>query len=211
MNCQEFMHHLNDALDETLPNDVRQSFDKHATVCASCAEEKQLMMDILNDVANLPTNLLPERDLWTAIQEQIEDTPQTIVSFPKKRKRFTQVAFAAAAILVVMSIASISSISPTVLDTVNTRQATSEHDQIKQDYADAKNSLLAALEVQKEYLAPETLATIEENLSIIQDAVMDIDRALAANPNNEQLEGMLYAAYHSEVSLLQNAVQLNKN
>ena len=109
-----------------------------------------------------------------------------------------------------MSLASLSAISPVFIDSVNTRKLTSEHDKIKQEYTDAKESLLAALELQKEHLTPETLVTIEENLTIIQDAVIDIDRALAANPNNEQLEGMLYAAYNSEVSLLQNAVQLKK-
>lgn len=211
MNCQEFMDNLNDALDNALPSETQRSFDKHASTCAVCNKEKQLMMDILNEVADLPSNIMPERDLWTEIEERISDTPQTIVSFPKNYLSITKVALAAAAILVVMSVASLFSNSPTVIDSVNFYQTSSEHNQIKQEYTDAKESLLEALELQKEHLDPETMATIEENLEIIENAVIDIDRALAANPENKQLKSMLYAAYNSEVSLLQNVVQLNKN
>lgn len=53
------------------------------------------------------------------------------------------------------------------------------------------------------------LAVIEENLAIIENAVVDINRAIANNPTNQGLERKLHAAYTSEVTLLRHAVQMD--
>jgi hypothetical protein len=76
------------------------------------------------------------------------------------------------------------------------------------EYLQASDELRNALNEKKADLSPEMLAVIEENLSIIEDAVVDINRAIENNPNNEGLEQKLHAAYRTEVTLLRQAVQM---
>ena len=71
MNCQDFKHNLNDALDDTLSNELQVSFDDHLTECAACKEEYRLMRELLQDAEQLDISILPERDLWPEIEKQI--------------------------------------------------------------------------------------------------------------------------------------------
>lgn len=211
MNCQDFMEHLNDALDDTLSAETQESFNAHAISCATCREEQRLMVEILNEVEQLPTGIMPDRDLWPGIAKRLQPPKPNIITFPNTRRRWAGLGLVAAAILLVVTLGNLPTILNGGISDPIIPVAESEHDQITAEYEEAKATLLAALELQRDELAPETLSIIEENLTIIENAVVDIDRAMAANPNNPKLEGMLYAAYQSEVSLLKNAVQLSKN
>ena len=71
---------------------------------------------------------------------------------------------------------------------------------------DAKAALLAELEASREALSPEAIATVEESLEIMEDAVLDVRVALADEPDNPQLERMLIATYKSQVEMLRQAV-----
>lgn len=208
MNCQEFMEFLNHAIDEDLPEDIQQDFDEHSLKCPTCQSEHQIMMGLLSEVGDISMDIQPERDLWPEIEERLTIPPKTIVDFPNIRKQVVGIALLAALLLFIVSVGIK---APSVTITPQNTVAQSEHEKIKTDYKEAKDSLLAALELQKANFSPQTLDTIEENLAVIENAVIDIDRALAANPDNKNLERKLYAAYQTEVSLLQSAVQLNEN
>ena len=58
-------------------------------------------------------------------------------------------------------------------------------------------------------LAPETMATLEANLRIIDQAIAESRAALAADPNNRDLVLMLSGVYGRKVDLLQTAVLLH--
>ena len=76
------------------------------------------------------------------------------------------------------------------------------------EYIKAKQDLLDQLYAESATLPASAIATVEENLRIIDSAVAEIRVALADDPENPQLERMLVATYKSQVDLLQQAVYL---
>src|SRR5690606_17565516 len=76
------------------------------------------------------------------------------------------------------------------------------------EYDEARSELAQLLEERRDVLPAETLAVLEDNLTIIEDAVVDITRALEEHPEDPKLRGMLREAQRREVRVLQQAVQL---
>jgi hypothetical protein len=76
------------------------------------------------------------------------------------------------------------------------------------EYDEARSELTDLLEERRDRLPAETLAVLENNLAIIEDAVVDITRALEEYPEDPKLRGMLREAHRREVRVLQQAVQL---
>jgi len=65
-----------------------------------------------------------------------------------------------------------------------------------------RTDLLEIIERQRDILLPETLATIEENALLIDQAIAQIRTALNESPGDRQLELLLAARYQQEVALL---------
>jgi hypothetical protein len=57
-------------------------------------------------------------------------------------------------------------------------------------------------------LSPATRAVILKNLRIIEGSMQDIQQALAKDPNNIQLRGLLYDLYKNEAQLMSATQQL---
>lgn len=78
----------------------------------------------------------------------------------------------------------------------------------QRDYQRAIGELVAAYETRRSQLSPETAATLERNLRIIDQAIGESTAALEKDPNSRQLTEMLGAVYDTKVKMLQQAVQL---
>ncbi|MFP6582155.1 MAG: zf-HC2 domain-containing protein [Candidatus Hydrogenedentota bacterium] len=213
MNCEKTLEQLHDAIDGLLAEDAQQAFTDHLADCDSCREEYAFMKNILAETAELPKNIQPDRDLWDDILAKldVEAKPANVVTFPKQIKRWAPLVAVAALILVVASLQSFgpdTATDPVTKETTVAIANTPDEEivALEAQYADARTTLMQALEARKQELPEDLVATIEENLNIIENAVVDINRALAENPENPELERMLHAAYQSEVSLLQAVV-----
>jgi hypothetical protein len=57
-------------------------------------------------------------------------------------------------------------------------------------------------------LSPETVATIEKNLEIVDHAIAEARAALAKDPSNPDLPLLLSGVYRQKAELLQDAVAL---
>ena len=79
------------------------------------------------------------------------------------------------------------------------------------EYLRTADDLTAMLEAQRDVLAPETIATIEENLRIIDQAIAEARTALLADPHNRELSEMLSGVYRRKVELLRSAVLLSQS
>ena len=79
---------------------------------------------------------------------------------------------------------------------------------LEAEYVSQTETLSELLERQRDQLAPETIATLERNLAIIDAAIADSRAALAADPSNPELETLLRAGYEQKVALLERAAQL---
>jgi anti-sigma factor RsiW len=78
----------------------------------------------------------------------------------------------------------------------------------EREYQRAVDDLARVLETRRESLAPETAATLERNLAIIDAAIAESREALERDPNSRELTRMLSSTYDAKVQLLRQAVQL---
>ncbi|HVG44395.1 MAG TPA: zf-HC2 domain-containing protein [Longimicrobium sp.] len=78
----------------------------------------------------------------------------------------------------------------------------------EREYQQAVDDLARVLETRRASLAPETVATLERNLAIIDAAIAESRAALVNDPNSRELTEMLSSTYDAKVQLLRQAVQL---
>jgi anti-sigma factor RsiW len=78
----------------------------------------------------------------------------------------------------------------------------------EREYQKAVDDLARVLETRRADLAPETVATLEHNLAIIDAAIAESRQALEKDPNSRELTQMLSSTYDAKVQLLRSAVQL---
>lgn len=81
-------------------------------------------------------------------------------------------------------------------------------EQGERSYRAAIDDLERLLAAKRDRMMPETAATLDRNLAIIDAAIEDSRRALEADPNNHELAQMLNSVYETKVSTLQRAVEL---
>lgn len=78
----------------------------------------------------------------------------------------------------------------------------------EREYQKAVDDLARVLETRRADLAPETVATLERNLAIIDAAIAESRQALEHDPNSRELTQMLSRTYDAKVQMLRSAVQL---
>ena len=77
------------------------------------------------------------------------------------------------------------------------------------EYQDAVAALYAELRATRGNLSPETIATVDANLRIIDEAIAESRAALRADPSNARIPLLLSGVYRKKVELLQHAVRLS--
>jgi len=166
----------------------------------------------LTDLANrLPKAVAPKRDLWPGIEQAIES------SLPAQRSSQPSMWVQAAAVLLLVggssaltySVVTSGGISPTpnnvpvgqlVFEPVSGSFGSQYN--LGPDYQDARRDLASRLNDELDQMDPDTRTNIESNLQTIQDAIADINRALADEPDNVLLQEMLLDTYRDELSLM---------
>lgn len=214
MNYDEALKYVDDYIDDLLDEEMRVAFASVLADSEPLQSEVEGLRRLKNEAKALPKHLEPERDLWAGIAEQIKQ-PKKIVSFSAfqrklPRLRMASYALAAAALLaVVLGLGVMSNVQqPPQPEAVQPVAEGPKLSPIEQEYATARIELQLALDGRKARISPEILATIEENLAVIEDAVVNINRALEYNPADPGLERMLHATLQSEMNLLQQAVSM---
>ena len=79
----------------------------------------------------------------------------------------------------------------------------------EEGYAQAATELLAALAAQKDSLSPDTRASVERNLAVIDQALTEIRDALRKEPKNPDLTRMLAATHRKKVEVLRRVMRLS--
>ena len=75
-------------------------------------------------------------------------------------------------------------------------------------YRETKSELRSAYNESKDALPPEVAGPLEQDLSLIENAIAEIGAALASDPDNESLKRMLVATWRNEMLLLKRALHL---
>ena len=160
--------------------------------------------------AALPKQIAPGRDLWPGIEQALRKPP---ASAWYRGGLFAQ---AAAVILLIGASSGLtyfavrdggSQVSPVVTDVTRVFEPVSgsfgSSYNLGPDFQDARNSLAARLEMEMERLPADARADIQENLDVIHNAIIEINKALAEEPDNALLQELLLRTYHDELALMQ--------
>lgn len=204
MRCDEATTHLDDYIDGCLEKATAKALEAHLAACPACREEERALRALVEQAGALPLDVAPERDLWPGIRSRIAFDRDSMAGGRRRHRVWSALVYAlpVAAVITVV----------TAIGLGGWRDGTApgggDLDAIDQHYLAAKEELLNALREQEDSLSPETVATVEANLAIIEEAVGEIQMALAEHPDNPHLERMLIAAYQSELSLLHQMVRL---
>jgi len=205
---------LHDAADATAAPMEHAAIEQHLAECATCRSDVDRIRALLGTVAGLPRDIAPPAGLWSGIEGRIR-RPRSLDAAPAgARSRRAYVWLAAAAILLVVASSAITALVLGRTDaTVASRSdSTPARDDsgtgapgfrtVRDEYERMDRDLAALLEAQREKLAPETVAKVERNLDIIDQAIGEIRQALAEDPGNKALQQLLKASYGHKAALL---------
>lgn len=174
-------------------------------------DQTRIEDELMARAAALPTDVKPERDLWPGIEQAI--------ARPAARERSvwnTVWAQAAAVILLVGGSSGLTYLAikggedATVPTVARTTQLVFEpvdasfgsQYTLGPDYVDARRVLTGNLDEELDRLSPEAREEVLTNMQTIREAIDDINRALAEDPDNVLLQRMLLNTYRDELSLM---------
>jgi hypothetical protein len=217
--------------DETLADDRRVAALAHMAECAACANDVARLAAFQARVDQLPPMPTTSNDtdatldaLWPAIRSRIERgkvvplgaSPTAPPVAPGRRSVvrgrggwLAAVAVAAVLLVVVLPIVherrgrapvatrpavqpTAPNASPPLIMVADSAPA----------YRQQVEMLLEDLELRRAMLRPSTAATIDRDLRLIDDAIAELNAALARDPNNPALRQLLAASYRQKRDLL---------
>jgi hypothetical protein len=79
----------------------------------------------------------------------------------------------------------------------------------EQEYEQSATALMAALQGRRDTLSPETLASVEKNLLVMDQALSEVRAALGRDPGNPELTRMLVSTHRKKVETLRRVVRLS--
>ena len=221
MICRELDDRLDGWVDRTLPEAERREVESHLAGCPGCRAEERRLRQLLAHASALPRSVSPPRDLWPEISRRIERGRTW--SWPWIGS-WQPVLAVAAAVVVALAAVALRQQAPAPAQIVvvpspaagadyRLRPATVEMDPglvaMERDYQAAANALLAALQERRDELEPETLASVESNLAVIDAALAEVHEALAKDPASPGLSRMLVSTHRKRVDVLRRMVKLS--
>jgi hypothetical protein len=194
--CDSVLAELDAWLDGSMPQAARARVELHLAGCPECREIAEDARAVVPLARALPREVEPPRDLWPEIRARIEPR-----SAARSWWRPTRLALAAAVLLAVggaVGNALEHQLAPP--PTPSPAEAAVAFDE---DVEKAAKELTDAVEVRRDDLDPQTLAIVDQNLEIIDQAIAEIRAALQRDPADGRARDALVAAYNQKVRLLQ--------
>jgi hypothetical protein len=216
---------LNALLDDELAAAERPGAHAHLESCAACAAELAALRSLRQQLAALPRDLAPARDLLQGIHARMDAAAVVPLraavageSVPRgARPRLVHRTIggslrelaAAAAVLIVLS----SAVTAILLERLPAPSAQPEVARaseppgsgVESRFVSATRELERVLDTQRAGLSPETVRILEDNLLIIDTALAEARAALRADPGNAALSEILMATYEKKLDLLRRA------
>ncbi|HEY7516049.1 MAG TPA: zf-HC2 domain-containing protein [Vicinamibacteria bacterium] len=205
MTCRDVDDRLDDYVDGTLAEGEFQEVELHLASCEECRKAERALRRILTEASALPRQKSPERDLWPGIAERLQ-----------RRSTYGGWTSLAAAAAVALALAGSFFLKgggsgPDAGPRTVPVAVTSESPALAEaegDYERASAALLAALHERRDSFSPETIASVEKNLEVIDGALAEVREALRRDPENPELTRMLAATHRRKVDVLRRVVKL---
>jgi hypothetical protein len=190
--------------------------------------DEQMLRDLQRQTADLPREVVPPAAAWARIKAQIdmESEFRTMTRARRERAILQRPAFLAAAAVILVAGASLSTAlvlgrrmiakpEQTVVAIPVGPQSNpatlAEFAAVETDYIGTANRLSAMIENGDTELSPETVAKLRESLRIIDAAIVEARRALAADPANKALIEMLSTSYNQKIDLLKRTSDMGRS
>lgn len=187
-----------------------------------------MLRDLQRRTSELPREIAPPPEAWDAIKAQIDlDSASRGVSSIGRRALWQRPSMLAAAAILLVAGASITTAllmngrlktngatAVAKSDTVSTSGAPAtlaEFTAVENDYISTANRLSAVIESGQADLAPGTVAKLRESLRVIDEAILEARRALAADPANKALMEILSTSYSQKVDLLRRTAEMGRS
>ena len=212
---------LSDYVDGDLSEGERAAFERHLVACPACTSALAGLLRVVEQARALPDRP-PETDLWAGIAERMIEAPPGPVAPRTLGRRWTftlpELAAAALAIAVVSGggmwlaarhvegdqpVATQPAPSPSPAVTPVTQVSLGDA-----RYDAAVADLQRVLENGRGTLDTATVRVIEKNLAVIDRAITDARRALAADPGNAYLNAHLAQTMRRKIDLLRQAATI---
>jgi hypothetical protein len=210
MNCMELFENLEAYHSGTLSRDQAEAVEQHLLACEDCRADFRFQRTLRTETAALAREITPESDLWTGIQSRLGPprgalTGRTQLEPPRwwQRKGF----LAAAAVILMAMTSALTLLLVRPRDSVIATDRGGDFRITEAAYQQAAAELAQTLETRRNELSPAALAVIEHNLRIIDEAIREAEAALAEDPRNQDVAGLLWATYEKKIDLLQRAAQ----
>ena len=208
---------LHDAADGTQPSADTSRAARHLMYCARCRTDVERIRELLALAATLPRSVDPPSDLWPDIQARIRAAGRRAgTAAPAAHaSRWESLIrdrrwLAAAAVLLIVASSMLTALflgRPATVFTERPDSVTPVHGPadvrtVSDDYDRLDQELTTLLAAQREKLQPETIAKVERNLAIIDQAIAEIRQALIEDPGNDALRQLLKATYGQKSALV---------
>ncbi len=207
MTCEDLHRLMDDLLDGDLSPEQAQACEAHLAGCASCRPDVEETRALLAQAADLPRELLPEQDLWPAIESQLAEKEPRVARAPRPAWQLALAAVALVGLGAALATAFLER-PPSAPQEQSSTQLVQAPLDWEPGMRQASQQLAQTLDSRRAALDPATVIVIEENLKLIDMAIADCHAALAADPANQQLESALLATWQKKVDLLERASRL---
>jgi anti-sigma factor RsiW len=217
MACQQYLNSIHEAVDGTIGAIRRAELELHADTCDACRGLLEDLVRIRDAAAALPALEAPDRT-WLQIagrlrqEGRISDAP----SAPARRSYAVWLAAAAALVLAVATAVLLllprpapqSAATTAAPDTKTVETVQNEVDVAQQQFEKAIADLEKVAKANQQALDPETSATIDKNLGILDQAIAENRAVVTSEPASVAARDTLFQALRSKVTLLQDTISL---
>lgn len=206
MTCSEISALLDDYLDGTLSLEQVKLVEEHLAGCDRCRAEVAGVGSILADARALPRTVLPSRDLWGGIEARLPTRAPAVLPLRTGRPLLQRPLVQLAAALFLL-------LAGATLATLYQRGRAGAAPSFaleQQRYATATADLARRLADDPGLLPATTRAVVERNLTIVDQAIQEAEKALASDPGNTELEQMVLARYAQRLALLKHATEAGR-
>lgn len=220
--CPQYLNSIHEAVDGTIGSIRRAELELHVDSCAGCRALLDDLRKIHDAAAALPPLEAPDR-AWLQIAGRLRQEGRISDTAPARaagRSYGVWLAAAAAVILIVASAVLVlqraganrapqSAAAPAGAgETPSVETVQTQVDVAQQQFEKAIADLEKVARANQEALDPETSATIDKNLGIIDQAIAENRAAVTSQPSSVAARETLFQALRSKVSLLQDTITL---
>jgi len=165
---------------------------------------------LLREVAALPQEIEPSRDLWPSIRARLEHSPPEQAPAPRGLSwswaLAAGVAVASVSVLFTWMVVKTPAGGPAQVAGTTTATALQPvsyggYASLGPDYVRTRSQMLGLFNARLAELPEQTRSRVEADLATIRKAAADIDAALATDPSSKLLNKLLLSTYQEEMRL----------